>query len=418
MRGGRRWTIAAAIGVSGMLAAAGGAAAQKAPSRIVYECGANLCVIDPDTGRGGALTADGTPERRWWSPSISRDGRRLAAVLAGAARSGPYGGALADYDAKASTFTVDVAVPPTGTAVAWFTSRTERRNSPRCYWTPGGLYCDYLNTTLVTITTVGGFPPNVERGGSAVGFIGAGGLLTVASEPYQVSDPELGEYTSHRDVICTVADPADPDSPCASVIRVDAGRRPVAVTGSPDGRLIAAVVTTTDGTDPVLSLYDAASGAKLRDVAAGALYATFSPDGARIAYEGGDGAIHVAPTGGGPGRRLTAGGHPSWGLGEAVTAKGASLSATAPLRYRGGRIGVPLRCESAAACRGTLRLLAGRRVVATTRYSLKAGRTATLRVRPTVAGAGRLARGRTHRLTLRLAPAGGKATTRAVTVGR
>jgi sugar lactone lactonase YvrE len=88
------------------------------------------------------------------------------------------------------------------------------------------------------------------------------------------------------------------------------------------------------------------------------------------------------------------------------------------LRYRSGRIAVTVACRASRTCRGTLRIVRRRSTIAIRSYTVKAGKRATLRLRPTRRGRTTLLRSRTHRVTVQLRPKTGKTISRDLTLRR
>ena len=82
-------------------------------------------------------------------------------------------------------------------------------------------------------------------------------------------------------------------------------------------------------------------------------------------------------------------------------APGARFLGSSTLRARRGRLAFPLTCTAAGGCRGTLRVLNGRRLLASARVNVASGR-ATLRPKLTKAGRSALRRGKRVRAVAQL----------------
>ena len=90
--------------------------------------------------------------------------------------------------------------------------------------------------------------------------------------------------------------------------------------------------------------------------------------------------------------------------------------ASRSLRYRKGKITVAVKCVSAAPCRGTVRLLAGRAALGARKYRLKSGAKSNLAVKLTARGRMMLFRAKGKKITVTLVPAGGRAVTKKLAV--
>ena len=280
-------------------------------SRLVFVCGKNLCAVDPDTGKRSQITTDGA-KTAYRFPSISRDGRRLAAARGTDVRVGAYGGNLNQRWASERDINA-VALAPDGRAVAESHSYVQAVNRFRCYPFSGCNLELVLEDFSRTFYTQPATPEDITRGyrgGGGVGFLGNGSLIT---SYFQL---ESDEGPAHHG-ICVVASPAAEDQECATVIK-----HPESLTGlagSPDSRMIAAAVGDPEpATTASIRIFNAQTGAQVRRLAGNGSRPVFSPDGRQVAYAGGDGWIHTVSTKGGKSRRLTKGHSPTWGGGGGV----------------------------------------------------------------------------------------------------
>lgn len=372
------------------------AAARAEASKIVYSCAPDLCGVDPESAVSSPITNDGGSSAYRY-PSLSRDGSRVAAARAAAVVVGPYGADLAEPWGGTRDMN-DVAISPDGNATGESHSYVETRYG--CPFTGGCLELVDRSRTFFQVgpdpaASSGSFP-----GGGGVGFLGSRSLL---SSFYTVS--------TDTNTICVVADPAASEAACQP--RIVSTKALLAPAGSADGALIAVATAGEPGAASV-DLYDAGSGALLRRLAAAGTDPTFSPDGERVAYSAPDGWIYVVPTKGGPARRLVKGDSPSWGGGDGP---GPAL-ASPKVRYRNGRLGVKLRCGGQVSCRGTVRFKRGRTMLGARSFRLKAGRAATVKVKVSKRGRGKLERSFPSRLVLQLKPAEGKLVTQRLPLRR
>jgi hypothetical protein len=284
-----------------LLVAAPGAYARPA---IIDVCGSNLCRVDPATGRSKPLTRDGKGGRGpvYRSPSLSRDGKRLAFT---------FGNTLYVADAKARhrrrlAPTVAIAyMAPDGRQVAYSKSINEIID-------PGFFPCCHppifgLIPYLFRVPAAGGRPTTVSRSVVTAGWLG--GRLMRDDLP-SADEPSL---------ICLLA--SNDDYHCLRPVARDPTRDVSGPAGSPDGRTVAAVAAE-HSTDPsavqrfsgAIVLFDAASGAPLRELTHGPddSNPAFSPDGKRVAFTRGR-TIYVVPAAGGRARKLHRGTNPTWG---------------------------------------------------------------------------------------------------------
>ena len=389
-------------GMATVLAAAvlglGSAPAGAAPSKIVYACAPNLCAVDPATGVSSPITTDGTDALPYRDPSLSADGSRLAARRGGDVLVGAYGADLTERWNGSQGLT-DVALSPDGTAVAESHSYVQNVNRVRCYPFAGcqlELVLEDFSGTSYSVGVSAEGNTKGFSGGGGVGFLGAGTLLT-------------SWYTLDGDVhrVCAIATPATPADPPCGVTIEQVGAPLSWPDGARDGTLIAAARgPLQEGGSTVVNVYDAATGALLREVATGTAPA-FSPDGRLLAFETPEQQIAVVPAAGGTPRTLVAGTAPTWSAG---AGPGARLAATTA-RLRKGRIRLALRCEGSARCTGAVRITKGRTTIGSGSYRVAAGRSARVAVKTTKRGRKAIAKRGKHTLRVRIAPRGAAATT-------
>lgn len=414
---------AAAIAV----AAAVATPAAGAPSRIVYVCGQNLCAIDPDTGTRAPITTD---NRGYGSPSITTDGTRLAASSGFAVVAGPFGTNLPETWQSHAEGLNDVAIAPDGRGVAhtyWYT-KLELVYQYSC----GGLCTQVVHYNAARFQTAAGEAGAGHTGSSGVGFLRTA-LLSTDSD-IGTWDSAQRAYVGGTERVCVVAAPADDAAKCEPRILEPSPATPGAARinftdpeGSPDGALVAvtagtvpaatgALVDNPTGENPAVLVYDAASGAKVATFP-NATNPAFSPDSRQLAYAGTDGTIHVAPARGGAPRALVAGDAPTWGAAPAqmrvaraarlrVTAAGAGpLRVTCPPATANGCAGTVEAVTTAKLRRPGARSGAkAKRTVARAAYRVAAGRTASVRLRPTALGRGYLRAARRLPVTVAVTP--------------
>lgn len=384
-----RLSIVATVALAASLLGAVPAAAD----RIVYACGQELCAVQPDSRATAKLTTDGSGSPYRY-PSVTRDGRTVAAARGSDVMAGPYGTNLTTRVAGTRDMNA-VAIAPDGSGVgeshAYVTTRFG------CPLTGGCL--ELVDESRTVFVPAGTTERRALPGGGGVGFLGPS---TVMSSFYVLRDQ------LHK--VCV----AGPGATGECAVRFTSPRALTGLSGSPDARLIAASVAGAGaGQDPRVVLHDAATGALVRDLAAGSR-TSFSPDGRRLAFETPDGWIATVPVTGGPVTRLVRGGAPSWGGG---VGPGPVVASTA-LRLRSGRVSVQVRCGGPAVCRGTVRLARAGRTLGRRSYRIAAGRSASVAVRPTATGRRTIARSRAQRVTVQVRPSSGRPFSSSVTLRR
>jgi len=221
--------------------------------------------------------------------------------------------------------------------------------------------------------------------------------------------------------ICTLASPAEAPNvsgTCVQQLVAEARGGLGFPNGNAAGTEVVAVLTPGErtGVRGRLVRYAVPSGTLLGDVTPGPGDTTpvFSPEGDRIAFER-DGQIVVKELDGGAEKPLGAGVYPHWG-GERTTVGAAVRSRS--LRYRRGRIAVRVACTGTETCRGRLRISKGSRTLGSRNYRVRAGRSATVAVKPSRRGRRTIQARRSHTVRVQLKPSTGDTVTRSLRLRR
>jgi len=390
--GGRRSLIAALCGACLFVLGAVPASA----STIVFQCGAAVCAVDPDTGEAPRQLA---PEGR--VAGVTRDGVTASWVdPSGALVKAPVaGGAPAPIGFTGSVVNQPL-MSPDGTRYLW--------------WYPGPDGLGGLNGVWVRRLTVGA----AESEG--VGFCS----YCVISHGW-LGNTAIGALPadSSRGVpsrVCTMATPAEAPTvsgTCVGVLASDARGGLGFPSANAAGTEVVAALTPGQetGVKGQIVRYSLANGALIGDVTAGATDTTpvFSPEGDRVAFDR-DGQIVIKDLAGGE-RVLAPGVYPQWG--GARTVVGPTLRSTT-LRYRKGKIAVGVACTGTAACRGTVRIKKGKTTVGSRAYRVAGGTSGTVTVKPSRRGARTLGSRRTQTVSVELKPSTGNAVTKALKLRR
>lgn len=365
--------------VAAAVALVAAAPASAPASAIVYRCGAdseNLCGINPDGSGRQQLTNDGTKDFPYVSPSLSRDGSKLAYVF------------------HSELFVMDTS---SGSITGPIT-----RSATLSVMRPDGARVAAIDLYPSVMTSVGLDP-------IACSFAVSGGDRTCTIRTSTLGwTPDgrlLVDRPSHNanetDGVCAVTKNPEAGYDCQPFVAVDPNgdvRDPVV---SPDGSVVAATVQEPGTAAGHITLFEYATGEPLRDLTGGTTdgWPAFSPDGERIAFER-DGSIYVTSSTGGPGseRRLTAGTMPTWGGAADVPAP-----AMSGLRVAGTQRGTSVRAQltiGRADSTLTAVLKAGKATAGSlTRRHVAAGRT-TVVVKLSAAWQKRLRSARSLRLKL------------------
>ena len=307
----RRWFRIAALGGTLLFAGVAGltaspATARSSPSVLVYSCGpgfANLCQVRPDGTGARRLTTDGSATvfaKRYASPSLSRDGTRLA-YLRGYGlhvwnrRTGRRTGFIS-HQAQLARISPDgrkvgdIEQFPAFTGAGWmdtacmFNSDGTGRNAGRdCEGTTGSF-----------------------------GFTNANRMLASVPDQY---DPGHGRYDT---AICTL-DPVKSgcDLPF-TVAQLGYDLYDPAV--SPDGKWLAVTRATPGQFEGSIVIYSLRTGNVVRRLTGGPNDSgpVFSPDGSRVAFVRGAATrtpaiVTVAARGGKATRLIRNGRAVTWG---------------------------------------------------------------------------------------------------------
>jgi Tol biopolymer transport system component len=292
--------VAAALGACAAVAAGLVASAPAWSGTIFHTCAAgartNICAV-ADTGEGPVrrVTKDG----RSHSPTVSRDGRRIAFQRgAGVVVATAKGGVLRTINQQASPSVIRPVISPNGRRVAWTEVAISRF--------PVTEAIPYICVARAVGSTV----PVCDTAFSAhVGWTAAGRLVGAADPAAAVmcpldTAPRSGDESFYDSCVGAgvlgVTPPAWP------------GLRPAF---SRDGRLAADGLSPDSASaDAAIAVFDAVTGAQVAALTAGPRDTdpVFSPDGQRIAFTRGR-AIFTIPVAGGAPRRIVARGeHPAW----------------------------------------------------------------------------------------------------------
>lgn len=272
----------------GALAACASPAAFAATT-IVYQCGANVCAVDPDH----AATTQRTIKQNATAAGITADGTMAAYMTPGQNPGGIYLVSLANGTEHVLTYGEIYDVPrisPSGTKASW-----------TWYFAGYGWYTYY-------------FPDQ------------NGHFTSIASSTYQTAQGWLGEnlIVARRGTPATICIEtlAGSGTVCDTQVATDPSQQIGYPSGSPDGQWVVAVRGPAPSTYGIpvagsLGLYSATTHAWVRNIsdAAADSFPVFSPDGQRVAFvrDGNIRIVGVAP--GSSSTLLVAGDTPYWGGG-------------------------------------------------------------------------------------------------------
>ncbi|WP_026911130.1 TolB family protein [Patulibacter minatonensis] len=411
-----------------------GATAPALASTIEYQCGPDVCAVDPDVaGSNHQLVAGAT------ATGITRDGATVAWTLPN-----PQGIVLSPVGGGATTplFTGPVysfpRLAPDGAHVLW-----EVFIATQGWYTYQGPGTTGVSSTSVVASAV---PQTTHGWMNAQPIVAFRGF----------------ESNSSLSTICApVADAPN----CATVLASDPDSQVSFPDGAPDGQSIVAVrgpAPSTLGapTEGIIALYSTATHTRVRDLTSGPADSrpAFSAEGDRVAFER-SGGIWVVDVAGGEPRKVADGTAPFWGGARTVAGSGGSgggggftgggaggstggggsstpgvLSFTGKHRLKdltGGKVRLTTTCATACKATATFavsastarKLRLGRaRTIGTGKGNRGSAGTVTVALKLTKAAKRRL-KGRTSvagKLTTVVTPKGGKAVTRtaSTTFGR
>ncbi len=292
--------ILAAVALVALSLAAAPASSSAASVGVIYAvCGPSICTVDAASGKKRTLLK-GTTSKPYTAVSASRSGAKLAFIrdeeVFRAKRNGKSAQRVGTALRQAAP---EVNMRPDGGAVAWID--VLQRPVVICSFPPCGTV---LERNLITLDA--GNPAAqsviVAEGPMSGGWLGSS-LLRQA-----FGDGENPWF------VCVVTAKAG----CVRSVAVDPARWLDDPAGSADGRRVAAVARPDGSAGSVsgpIVLFDAATGARLRDLTSGAdLDPAFSPDAKRVAFVRGR-DLYVVPTAGGTARRLARNASsPAWAL--------------------------------------------------------------------------------------------------------
>jgi hypothetical protein len=264
-----------------------GVAAPAGASTIEYQCGPNVCAVDPDVdGSAHQLVAGAT------ATGITRDGATVAwtlpnpqgivtAPVGGGATTPLFTGAVYDYP----------RLSPDGTHALWESLL------------PNGWY------TYDAPNPDGGYARSIA---SATNQTTHGWMN---DQPLVVFRGHASDQTLSK--ICAPAPPAAPN--CTTVLATDPDSQIALPDGAADGKSIVAVRGSVTGdtdapTAGRIALYSTDTKTRVKDLTSGPADSrpSFSADGSRVAFERA-GGVWVVDVAGGEPRKVVDGTAPFWG---------------------------------------------------------------------------------------------------------
>jgi hypothetical protein len=329
-------------------------------SVLGYQCGAGVCLIDPDVK--GAQPVVVVPDGAF--AGVTADGSKLAyydatGVLVTAPTTG--GAPTVVFDKYQAFLPV---ISPDGTSFLW--------QYP--VQVAGFYYTFRLDVATGESYGVAACACVVSHGWA--------GTTPIAVFPSGGTSPSR---------ICTIE--RGGGSSCKAVLASETRGQLAFPDGTADGQTFVASVDVDGsdfgGTDGPLALYSRATGTVVKDLTTGATDATptLSQQGDRVAFER-DGTIVIVDVATGVERVVGPGVYPSWG--GTPRTPGVAEVAAKRLRYKSGRIKLPVACSGSEECRGKATLAKAKKTYAKARYSVAADGSRTVGLKPTKLGKRRL----------------------------
>lgn len=373
-------------------------------SVLGYQCGAGVCLVDPDVPRAQPVVV--VPDGRF--AGVSADGKKVAWVQPG----GDLVTAPSSGGAPTTVYTGAVGnqplMSPDGARFLW--------QSPVCI--DIGFSCFYytyrLDVATGEVTGVGACACT-----STHGFIGP---TSIGAFPGGSAEPSE---------ICIIGTEAETGPSSCGPVQVSEPRGVLSFPdGSSDGQLLVAAMDPAGsefgGFQGRIALYSRATGALVKDLTTNDTDTTptLSAEGDRVAFERGD-QIMVIDVNTGAERTIGPGVYPSWGGLRSEPGNpgnpGAPGAASAAIKgtrltVKAGAVKVRVACSGTGSCAGTATLAKGRKALAKKSYAVPADRTSAVKLRLTKAGKKALRGNGRLRLKLTLRASGGGAVTKMVAV--
>ncbi len=271
--------------------------ARAASSVLVYSCGRafeNLCQVSADGSGRRQLTTDGGAafSKRYISPSLSRDGRKLA------------------YLRGYRLFVIDRATRKRTGPIS--NQALLARSSP-----DGRKVGDLENFVSVNSLAVCVFNSNGTGHKSGRDCVGSTGSFGFRNDDRVLASVSAGLSYNYDKGICLLATDG---TGCESYIAADPSHDLWDPAVSPDGKLLAVTRATPTDVEGAIVLYDYATGRLVRQLTSGTADSgpVWSPDGSHLAFVRGamtnSPRIHTISAKGGSARQLVARGRAvTWG---------------------------------------------------------------------------------------------------------
>ena len=345
-------------------------------SVLGYQCGAGVCLIDPDVpgaqptvvvpdGRFAGVTADGRTVA-WVQPS----GELVTAPTAGGAPTTVYTGSVG----------FQPVISPDGGSFLWQ------------FAVPvNGFYYTYrLDVATQEVYGIAACACTVTHGWA--------GPTTIGVFPTDNGRPSR---------LCRMD--RSGDSSCVAVLASETRGQLAFPDGSADGQTYVASVdvggSEFGGVDGPIALFSAATGAVVKDLTSNPndVTPTLSQEGDRVAFERDD-QIVIVDVATGAERVVGPGVYPSWGGTRSEQGGGNAVASVrgTKAKVKGGKVTVKVACTGLGECAGKATLGKGKSVLAKKTYAVAAGETGKVKLTLTKAGKRRFARDGKVKLTLSL----------------